>query len=197
MAVGDDDPVVGISSTVDRERVAGFAARQPQHAGRKCKQREHADRRQHRQEAQDVWFGAAVRARRYRPRRQPAAPPPTAPEDTAVRAAPALRSTARRAAPAELSVMPCVVIPALMWIAAGLLWCLARPARKSVRAPLHMLLRPARRAARTQDLAGNLGDAVRSALRATIETIARVMTAEACGTAALDALALRGAPGQT
>jgi len=50
--------------------------------------------------------------------------------------------------------------------------------------------RPARRAARTQDLAGNLGDAVRSALRATIETIARVMTAEACGTAALDALAL-------
>ncbi len=54
-----------------------------------------------------------------------------------VRAALALRSTARRAAPAELSVMPCGVIPALMWIAAGLLWCLARPARKSVRATLH------------------------------------------------------------
>ena len=60
MAVGDDDPVVGIFQHVIEERVAGFTARQPQHARRECKQREDADHPEKREQHHDIGAGLAA-----------------------------------------------------------------------------------------------------------------------------------------
>src|SRR5208283_3656484 len=64
------------------------------------------------------------------------------------------------------------------------------PCATSAQERLHNTAQRPRRAARTQGLAGNLSDAVRSTLRVKTETIEWVMIAEICGAAAHDAVAL-------
>ena len=191
VTVGDDQAVNGIVDDGLDQRAAGFGRRQPQDAAGKREQRKYPDRGQYRQEAQDVRLGGA-RAEHHNagcggnqhpghqqhqndtagPRRIGAAI-----DRPARGAGGTLGHAVRRHSCPEVDRCRLTVVPCATSAQERLRNTAQRP-------------RPARRAARTQDLAGNLGDAVRSTLRATIETIGRVMTAEACGTAAHDALAL-------
>ena len=79
---------------------------------REREQGKHADRGEHREEAEDIRLGVAA-AEHHEPGRGRNQHCGTSRTNMTLpaRVAPALRSTALRAVPAELSAMPCVVIP--------------------------------------------------------------------------------------
>ena len=108
VAVGDDDAVEGAVENRLDQRAAGLRGGEPQDAAGEREQREHADRGEHRQEAEDIRLGIAAAEQHDAAGggNQHAGDQQHEDDAAAARRTPALRSIAWRAGPEPMASSP-------------------------------------------------------------------------------------------